>query len=245
MRFFIDISYDGTNYHGWQIQPNARTVQHQINNALSTILNCNISVVGAGRTDTGVHAKQLIAHFDFENDFDLLKIRNKLNGFLDNDISINDIYKVKDDVHARFSAISRTYQYQISKVKDPFIRQSFLITRKINTEEMINACKLLIGEKDFSAFAKLHSDNFTNKCIIYYAGWEEDSKHLVFTIKANRFLRNMVRSIIGTILEIGLNKISIADLSSIINKSNRIYAGPSAPAHALFLTKIEYPDNIF
>ena len=166
MRFFIDISYDGTNYHGWQIQPNARTVQHQINNALSTILNCNISVVGAGRTDTGVHAKQLIAHFDFENDFDLLKIRNKLNGFLDNDISINDIYKVKDDVHARFSAISRTYQYQISKVKDPFIRQSFLITRKINTKEMINACKLLIGEKDFSAFAKLHSDNFTNKCNI-------------------------------------------------------------------------------
>lgn len=244
MRFFIDISYDGTNYHGWQIQPNARTVQHQINNALSTILNCNISVVGAGRTDTGVHAKQLIAHFDFENDFDLLKIRNKLNGFLDNDISINDIYKVKDDVHARFSAISRTYQYRISKVKDPFIRQSFLITRKINTKEMINACKLLIGEKDFSAFAKLHSDNFTNKCIIYYAGWEEDSKHLVFTIKANRFLRNMVRAIVGTMLEIGDGKIKSTDINNIILSKDRSKAGYSVPALGLSLFNVEYENDI-
>jgi len=244
MRFFIDISYDGTNYHGWQIQPNARTVQHQINNALSTILNCNISVVGAGRTDTGVHAKQLIAHFDFENDFDLLKIRNKLNGFLDNDISINDIYKVKDDVHARFSAISRTYQYRISKVKDPFIRQSFLITRKINTKEMINACKLLIGEKDFSAFAKLHSDNFTNKCNIYYAGWEEDSKHLVFTIKANRFLRNMVRAIVGTMLEIGDGKIKSSDINNIILSKDRSKAGYSVPALGLSLVNVEYENDI-
>ena len=244
MRFFIDISYDGTNYHGWQIQPNARTVQHQINNALSTILNCNISVVGAGRTDTGVHAKQLIAHFDFENDFDLLKIRNKLNGFLDNDISINDIYKVKDDVHARFSAISRTYQYQISKVKDPFIRQSFLITRKINTKEMINACKLLIGEKDFSAFAKLHSDNFTNKCNIYYAGWEEDSKYLVFTIKANRFLRNMVRAIVGTMLEIGDGKIKSTDINDIILSKDRSKAGYSVPALGLSLENVEYENDI-
>tara|TARA_B100000965_G_C19592384_1_gene758540 strand:+ start:289 stop:1047 length:759 start_codon:yes stop_codon:yes gene_type:complete len=244
MRFFIDISYDGTNYHGWQIQPNAITVQKQINIALSTILNSDISVVGAGRTDAGVHAKQLIAHFDFEDDIDLIKIKNNLNGFLDNDISINNIFKVKDYAHARFSAISRTYQYQISKLKDPFLRQSYLVKRKINIREMNNACKLLIGEKDFSAFAKLHSDNYTNMCNIYFANWKEDSNLIVFTIKANRFLRNMVRAIVGTMLEIGDGKIKYKEVENIISSKDRTKARYSVPALGLSLVNVEYENDI-
>ena len=244
MRFFIDISYDGTNYHGWQVQPNADTVQNQINTALSTILNEKISVVGAGRTDTGVHAKQLIAHFDFNNSFDIKKTKYKLNSFLNNDISINNIFHVNDDAHARFSAISRTYQYKISKTKDPFSSQSYLLKRNLDLESMNKACQFLIGENDYSAFAKLHSDNYTNNCNIFYANWTEDKKEILFTIKANRFLRNMVRSIVGTMIEIGDGKIKFDKIKDIILSKDRSNASYSAPAKGLSLINVEYAKEI-
>ena len=244
MRFFIDISYDGTNYHGWQVQPNADTVQNQINNAFSTILNQKINVVGAGRTDTGVHAQQLIAHFDIQHNFDIQKIKYKLNGFLKNDISINNIYVVKDDAHARFSALSRTYQYKISRSKDPFSNQSLLLKRNVNIESMNKACEFLIGENDYSAFAKLHSDNYTNNCNIFYAKWHEEKQQIFFIIKANRFLRNMVRSIVGTMIEIGDGKIKFDKIKDIILSKDRSNAGYSVPAIGLSLINVEYSKEI-
>lgn len=244
MRFFIDISYDGTNYHGWQIQPNAKTIQDQINKAISTILNQEINVVGAGRTDTGVHAKQLIAHFDYDKKIDTKKIVHKLNGFLDEDISINEIYRVKSDAHARFSAISRTYTYSISKTKDPFSKYSLLINRELNLEQMSKACNYILGEKDYSAFAKLHSDSFTNNCNIYNASWQFNEKSLIFSIRANRFLRNMVRAIVGTMLEVGDGKLKANEIDKIILSKDRSKAGFSVPARGLSLIQVDYPKEI-
>ena len=244
MRFFIDISYDGTNYHGWQIQPNAVTIQSQINNAISTILNTEISVVGAGRTDTGVHAKQLIAHFDFEKKFDTQNLIYKMNGFLDNDISVNKIFLVDSSAHARFSALSRTYEYKIAKKKDPFLKQSYQISRTLNLDDMQKACKFLIGENDFTAFAKLHSENYTGICNVFHADWQETSSQLIFTISANRFLRNMVRAIVGTMIEIGDKKLCHSDIKNIISSKNRKNAGFSVPAVGLSLISVEYPNDI-
>tara|TARA_B110000014_G_scaffold44269_1_gene29304 strand:- start:195 stop:944 length:750 start_codon:yes stop_codon:yes gene_type:complete len=245
MRFFIDISYDGSNYHGWQIQPNADTVQHQINNALSTILNIEIQVVGSGRTDTGVHAKQLIAHFDIDKSFDIKKVILKMNGFLNHDISINNIYLVADDTHARFSALSRTYEYRISKRKDPFNVHALLLHRTLNIKNMNLACQYIIGSKDFSSFAKLHSDNYTNNCNIYLAKWNEGDNHIIFTIKADRFLRNMVRAIVGTMIGVGEGKLSAEDIKKIVVEKKRSLAGYSVPANGLTLINVEYPKEIF
>ena len=245
MRFFIDISYDGSNYHGWQIQPNADTVQYQINNALSTILNIEIQVVGSGRTDTGVHAKQLIAHFDIDKSFDIKKVILKMNGFLNHDISINNIYLVGDDTHARFSALSRTYEYRIAKLKDPFNVHALLLHRKLNIKNMNLACQYIIGSKDFSSFAKLHSDNYTNNCNIYFAKWNEGDNHMIFTIKADRFLRNMVRAIVGTMIEIGEGKLFAEDIKKIVVEKKRSLAGYSVPANGLTLINVEYPKEIF
>ena len=244
MRYFIDISYDGSNYHGWQIQPNADTVQHQINLAFSTILNEEINVLGAGRTDTGVHAKKMIAHFDTNQTIDFEKFKYRINGFLKNDISLNDIYKVKEDAHARFSAISRTYEYRVSRTKNPFSVNSYLLLRDLDFQSMKKACKFLHGSHDYTSFAKLHSENYTNNCEVYIANWKEDENLLIFTIKANRFLRNMVRAIVGTLIEIGEGKISFSDIETILMSKDRAKAGYSVPANGLSLIDIEYPKEI-
>ena len=244
MRYFIDISYDGSNYHGWQIQPNADTVQHQINLAFSTILNEEINVLGAGRTDTGVHAKKMIAHFDTNQTIDFKKFKYRINGFLKNDISLNDIYKVKDDAHARFSAISRTYEYRISRTKNPFSVNSYFLLRDLDFQSMKKACKFLHGSHDYTSFAKLHSENYTNNCEVYIANWKEDENLLIFNIKANRFLRNMVRAIVGTLIEIGEGKISFSDIETILMSKDRAKAGYSVPANGLSLIDIEYPKEI-
>ena len=244
MRYFIDISYDGSNYHGWQIQPNADTVQHQINLAFSTILNEEINVLGAGRTDTGVHAKKMIAHFDTNQTIDFEKFKYRINGFLKNDISLNDIYKVKEDAHARFSAISRTYEYCVSRTKNPFSVNSYFLTKNLDVESMKKACKFLHGNHDYTSFAKLHSENYTNNCEVYIANWKEDETSLVFTIKANRFLRNMVRAIVGTLIEVGEGKISFSDIETILLLKDRAKAGYSVPANGLSLIDIEYPKEI-
>ena len=244
MRYFIDISYDGSNYHGWQIQPNADTVQHQINLAFSTILNEEINVLGAGRTDTGVHAKKMIAHFDTNQTIDFEKFKYRINGFLKKDISLNDIYKVKEDAHARFSAISRTYEYRVSRTKNPFSVNSYFLLRDLDFQSMKKACKFLHGSHDYTSFAKLHSENYTNNCEVYIANWKEDENLLIFTIKANRFLRNMVRAIVGTLIEIGEGKISFSDIETILMSKDRAKAGYSVPANGLSLIDVEYPKEI-
>jgi len=244
MRFFIELAFDGTNYHGWQVQPNANTVQQEINTALSKILNTKIEVVGAGRTDAGVHANQLYAHFDFSADFEISLLKNKLNGFLNNDITIKRIFKVNKDSHARFSALRRTYKYHISTTKDPFNKNSMNYFRKLDVELMQEACKYLIGEKDFTSFSKLHTQNYTNNCKIDLAKWKRVEGELCFTIRADRFLRNMVRAIVGTMINIGEGKIKPGDIKDIILSKNRSSAGFSVQAKGLFLTNVEYPKSI-
>jgi tRNA pseudouridine38-40 synthase len=247
-RYFIFISYKGTLYHGWQLQPNAITVQKILNDALSRVLREDITTTGAGRTDTGVHASVFCAHFDSQDDD--LEIRKnllfRLNRYLPKDISVSGIRKVLPDAHARFSAISRTYKYFISKLKDPFREESaWFIHGNLDVDLMNQACTILIGESDFTSFSKLHSDNKTNICNIYSATWKEEDNILVFTIRADRFLRNMVRAIVGTMIDVGSAKMDLYEFRDIIIARDRCSAGTSAPARALFLTDIEYPDEIF
>ena len=247
-RYFIFISYKGTSYHGWQIQPNSLTVQQILDEALSTVLNEKITTVGAGRTDTGVHAQFFCAHF--ESSFTGLSLAEnfafKLNKYLPNDISVNSIRQVLPDANARFSAISRTYNYYISLVKDPFSENtSWYIHGNFNIAIMNEACTILLDNSDFTSFSKLHSDAKTNICTIYEANWSEDRSCLVFTIKADRFLRNMVRAIVGTMVELGSGKMKLIEFREIIRAKDRCKAGRSAPAKGLFLTGIEYPEEIF
>jgi tRNA pseudouridine38-40 synthase len=247
-RYFIFISYKGTSYHGWQIQPNSVTVQKILDDALSVVLNEKISTIGAGRTDTGVHALFFCAHFD-SNSSELAssdKLVYKLNSYLPKDISVNSIKKVLPDSNARFSAISRTYTYYISRIKDPFFdNSSWFLHYNPDIEMMNKACKLLLKHSDFTSFSKLHSDVKTNICKIHQAGWTEKENRIIFTIKADRFLRNMVRAIVGTMIEIGTGKMNLAEFENIIIAKDRSGAGRSAPAQGLFLTDIEYPDEIF
>jgi tRNA pseudouridine38-40 synthase len=247
MRYFIFLSYRGTSYHGWQIQPNSVTVQQILDKALSTILSENITTTGAGRTDTGVHAMFFCAHFDSAIDPDGNKnFIYRLNSFLPKDIAVTSIRRVKEDANARFSALSRTYKYFITREKDPFHDdKSWHIYGDLNIAAMNEAAALLLKHSDFTSFARLHTNVRTNICKIYYAGWEEDRNLLIFTIKADRFLRNMVRSIVGTVIEIGSGKMEIDKFEEIINARDRRKAGKSAPAKGLFLTEIEYPPEIY
>lgn len=245
-RYFLEIKYDGSTYHGWQVQPNSITVQERINIALSTILSENINVVGAGRTDTGVHATQMYAHFDSSQWFDLTKIVFRLNSFLENEISIVNIYKVIKNAHARFDAISRTYSYKIHYHKNPFlINKSWMIHSKLDIDKMNEAASVLLDYSDFTSFSKLHTQTRTNNCSVSFAHWKETPDSLVFKIKADRFLRNMVRAIVGTLVDIGSHKISIEDFINIINSKDRNRAGLSVPAHGLYLTEITYPKALF
>ncbi|SHF73212.1 tRNA pseudouridine38-40 synthase [Flavobacterium segetis] len=241
MRYFIKLAYSGTHYHGWQQQPNATSVQETINIAISTILNTEINLMGAGRTDTGVHAKEMFAHFDFDKIIDAPNIIHKLNSYLPKDIAVHDIILVADEAHARFDAIKRTYEYQINLGKDPFSQgQSWYFYQSLDITLMNEAAKLLFNYIDFQCFSKVNTDVNTFDCTIYQAQWILDNEKLIFTISSNRFLRNMVRAIVGTLVNVGLRKITVNDFENIIKSKNRDRAGFSVPAHGLYLIEIEY-----
>lgn len=244
MRYFVEFSYNGSKYHGWQKQPNANSVQQELIKCLSILLQTEIDLIGAGRTDAGVHAVQMFAHFDYELFFDTQRIVHKMNSFLPNDISVSKIFEVKKDTHARFSAISRTYKYYVSEKKNIFNPNLHLVYKNLDIDKMNDSCVYLIGEQDFTSFSKVNTDTFTNNCNITKAVWKKESDIHVFTITANRFLRNMVRSIVGTLIDVGCGKINASDVKNILEKKNRCEAGVSVPAKALFLTQINYPENI-
>lgn len=245
LRYFIEIAYNGKNYHGWQVQPGSPSVQEVLEHTLSTVLRKDIGVTGAGRTDTGVHAKQLFAHFDHDEIEDTTKIVFRLNSHLPKDISVKEIVCVRDDAHARFDATEREYEYVISLRKDPFQQgYAFLIHHEPNIEKMNEAANILLEYKDFQCFSRNKTNVKTYHCDIKQARWIRKDNRLIFTISADRFLRNMVRSVVGTLLEIGFEKISLADFHDIIKSKDRSKAGTSAPAHGLYLTKVLYPGNI-
>lgn len=241
MRYFIKLAYNGTHYHGWQCQPNASSVQETLNKAVSVILNSEINLMGAGRTDTGVHATEMYAHFDFEKPFDLKSIVHKLNSYLPKDIVVYAVIPVPDEAHARFDATKRTYEYHINSFKDAFLQDgSWYFHKKLDLDSMNEASKLLFNHTDFQCFSKVNTDVNTFDCTIFEAYWQQKDNQIVFTISANRFLRNMVRAIVGTLVNVGLHKISLDDFNEIIKSKNREKAGFSVPAHGLYLTKIEY-----
>ena len=244
MRYFVEFSYNGNKYHGWQKQPNANSVQQELIKCLSILLQTEVDIVGAGRTDAGVHAVQMFAHFDYQLSFDIKRIVYKMNSFLPNDISVSKIFKVKKDTHARFSAISRTYKYYISEKKNIFDPNIHLVYKNLDLEKMNNSCVYLIGKQDFTSFSKVNTETFTNNCTITKAVWKKEGDNYVFTITANRFLRNMVRSIVGTMIDVGCGKINASEVKNILEKKDRCEAGVSVPAKALFLTQINYPENI-
>lgn len=242
MRYFIHFSYFGKNYHGWQVQPHAISVQEVLTKALSLLLKSEIEIVGAGRTDSGVHASQMFAHFDYQAEFNSNELVKKLNSFLPPDIAVYDIITVEATAHARFDATKRTYEYHIHTQKNPFKNDlSWYFHYDLNVEKMNEACKILFNYIDFQCFSKTNTDVFTYNCKIYEAYWKKDGNNLIFTISADRFLRNMVRAIVGTLIGVGQNKLSLADFEQIIQSKNRSKAGFSVPAHGLYLTKIEYP----
>lgn len=241
MRYFIRFSYNGTHYHGWQYQPNAISVQETLTKALDTVLNTTTDLVGAGRTDTGVHAREMFAHFDCAQSIDSQTIVHKLNSFLHKDIAIFEIIPVHNDAHARFDAKRRTYQYFINTQKDVFSQdQSWYYQQRLDVKLMNEAAALLLNHKDFQCFSKSNTHVHTYNCNIVEAFWKQYGNTLVFTISADRFLRNMVRAIVGTLVNIGLHKIALSDFEKIIERKNRNEAGFSVPAHGLYLTRIVY-----
>ncbi|MFP4471272.1 MAG: tRNA pseudouridine(38-40) synthase TruA [Bacteroidales bacterium] len=244
MRYFIELSYDGTDYHGWQRQDGSKSIQAAIEQGLYYKINQNEGVTGCGRTDAGVHARQFFAHFDLFQHLDkrkLAELRDELNSFLPQDIAIHRIFRVRDQAHTRFDAIARTYKYYISTNRYPFNRHfSWYYHAPLNVEEMNRSAEILGRYSDFTSFAKLHGGAHTNICQISHARWEKLEHELVFTITADRFLRNMVRSIVGTMVDIGRGKIDQEELSRIIESMDRSRAGMSAPAKGLFLEKIDY-----
>lgn len=266
-RYFIHLAYNGAAYNGWQTQPGLPTVQQTLEKTLSTLLRQHIAVVGCGRTDTGVHASDFYAHFSItyqshllakENELDvnnspilieeeqrLRQLVFKLNNMLPPDIVIYDIFPVADNAHARFDAVARTYQYHVSDRRLPFRQGQYCrIWFKPDIDKMNEAAKVLMEYDDFTSFAKLHTQVKTNICYLTRADWAEDEDGWVFTIRSNRFLRNMVRSVTGTLLDVGRGKLSIDGLREIIEKKDRCAAGVSMPACGLFLTKVEYPDEL-
>lgn len=246
MRYFIEIAYNGKNYHGWQIQPNAVSVQEVLEQTLSTLLRDEIKVTGAGRTDTGVHAKQLFAHFDHDKIDDMTETLFRLNSFLPKDITVGNIFEVKTDAHARFNATEREYQYRVSLKKNSFLTDfAYTIHSQPDILKMNEAAQLLLGHQDFQCFSRSNTDVKTYYCDVKKAKWEMKNELLVFTISADRFLRNMVRAIVGTLLNVGMDKITIAMFKEIIDSKDRTKASASAPAQGLFLTRVSYPKDIF
>lgn len=243
-RYFVYFGYDGTAYHGWQIQPNGNSVQAELQRCLSTLLREEITVTGAGRTDAGVHARQMVAHFDTELTIDCEQLAYKLNRILPQDIAVTDVKEVSSDLHARFSAVARTYHYYIHTQKDPFLRNySCELHYALDFDKMNEAAAKLLSYSDFGAFCKSHADVKTTLCQVTTARWVQQTPHSwYFEITANRFLRNMVRAVVGTLIDVGRGRISIDDFCRIIEGKKRTDAGESMPAHALFLEQVEYPD---
>lgn len=244
-RYFLEIAYDGTDYHGWQVQHNAVSVQEVLNKALATVFRQEIETVGAGRTDAGVHASQLYVHFDVADaavEYDLPLIRRRLNSLLPQDIAVHRIFAVADDAHTRFDAVLRSYEYHIHFEKSPYLyRFSYLMRERPNVEAMNQACQYLLGTKDFGCFSKSHTQVHTNICTIERAEWILVGDKLTFYISANRFLRNMVRAIVGTLLKIGTKGLPADHMEEVIRSQNRSNAGTSVPACGLFLTEVKYP----
>lgn len=245
MRYFLELSYNGKAYHGWQNQPNAISVQQVLEKALHTLLKDKIAVMGAGRTDAGVHAAQMFAHFDFKEKLESKDLVYKLNSFLPKDIAVASIFQVNPEAHARFNALSRTYHYKISTLKNVFDYDfAYQLQLPLDIDAMNKACEILFKYKDFQCFSKSKTDVKTYNCDIKEAYWTKSKGQLTFKIKADRFLRNMVRAIVGTMVNIGLGKLSPDDLHRIIASKDRREAGFSVPAHGLYLVEIDYPETI-
>jgi len=245
LRYFIQFSYFGTAYHGWQFQPNAITVQEVLEKSLSTILKEKISLMAAGRTDAGVHAKQMFAHFETKliSEFDVLTY--KLNSLLPTDIAVQSIFEVRSDAHARFDATQRTYEYWITQEKNPFLNEfAYYVRKELDVAAMNKAASLLLGRQNFECFSKVDSDVHTFFCSLNKAVWEWKEDKLVFTISANRFLRNMVRALVGTLLDVGIGKTKIENIEAILESKDRSKAGTSVPAKGLYLTQVLYPKEI-
>lgn len=246
-RYFIHLSYCGSAYCGYQIQPNAPTVQGELERCLSLKLGQPIAITGCGRTDTGVHARNYYAHFDTENPIaDTALLCERLNVFLPSDIVIHRIWEVDAAFHARFDAISRTYHYYVSRTKDPFHQHdAYAFYGRLDLDAMRDAALVLFDYEDFTSFSKLHTQVKTNNCKIMEASWHEEGSLLVFRIKADRFLRNMVRAVVGTLLEVGRGRLDLEGFHRVIQQKNRCSAGTSMPAHALFLEEVGYPEALF
>lgn len=245
-RYFLKLAYNGANYFGWQRQPKQLSVQEVLEDKLCVFLRESIAVVGAGRTDTGVHAKEYVAHFDAEEIADKEAFIFRMNSFLPKDIALYDIIEVRNDAHARFDAQARSYEYRLTTGKNPFNSGlSYQVYREPDISLMNEAAIFLVGRMDFECFSRTGSDVKTFICDVREAFWKQEQNNFVFTITADRFLRNMVRAIVGTLLEIGYQKISVSDIKKIVESKNRSNAGPSAPANGLFLTRIQYPDSVF
>lgn len=247
MRLFFEVAYKGTNYHGWQLQNNAITVQEEINKVISTICRADVNIIGSGRTDAGVHCEQQFFHADVDTSLSLMELQFKMNSMLPFDIAINSIQKVAPEAHARFDAIARSYEYRINQKKSAFIKElSYYFYKPLDISVMNAAAKQLTnGEQDFESFSKVKTEVNNFRCTITDAIWEQDGESLVFRITANRFLRGMVRAIVGTLLEVGLKKINVEDFKRIISDKDRTKAGRAVPPEGLFLTTVIYPESIF
>jgi tRNA pseudouridine38-40 synthase len=245
LRYFVELSYDGTPFVGWQRQPAGDSVQSCLEDALSILFRKPISIVGAGRTDTGVHAHQLFAHVDLDEHVDQ-DLTFRLNKLLPKEIAVRNFIAVTQDAHARFDAVSRIYRYLITTQKNPFLqKRSYQFAKPLDLDLMNQAAKILIDHKNFKCFSKSKTDVKTYVCDIQQVHWQQNGSELVFFIQANRFLRNMVRAIVGTLIEVGLRKISISDFEAILASRDRSQAGYSVPAHGLYLEKVNYPKHIF
>lgn len=246
LRYFFEIAYNGQHYNGWQSQHNAIGVQTILEDAFTKLFRQRIKVTGSGRTDTGVHCEQQFFHTDIEKTFDSAALLQRLNSFLPRDIAIRGVWKVKADASARYDALERTYRYEIVRTKNPFAdRLAWYFFKPLDVKAMNKAAALLVGEHDFACFSKVKTDVNHFLCDVRKAGWKGNKDRLTFTITANRFLRGMVRAVVGTLLDVGTGKITVEDFQSIIRSRDRRRAGQNVPAHGLYLMKVKYAPGIF
>lgn len=245
-RYFFEIAYNGTHYAGWQSQPNAKGVQEVVENALSKLLRQDIEIVGSGRTDAGVHCEQQFFHVDVDQELDSILFLGRLNAFLPKDIAIQSVHPVKEDAHARYGATERSYEYRITLKKNPFLEGLALhYFKSLDVQTMNRAAALLVGQQDFESFSKVKTDVSNFRCDVKVAEWEQNADLLIFHITANRFLRGMVRAIVGTLLDVGAGKLTVADFEKILKARDRKMAGMNAAPYGLFLTRVAYPEILF